>query len=327
MIQTLDLRSICIESTSYCNLRCPQCDRFDRQGHINSYMTLAHLNLKRVIENLNYDQLINLNKIIFEGDHGDPVMHPDIDAAVSALVTIPQVLVMTNGSLRSTSWWRQFARHPNLQVIFSIDGLEDTNSLYRINSDWKTIQRNAQAYINAGGSAVWKYIVFGHNQHQVDEARQLSKDLGFTDFITQISNRNFYQEDRFPVYIDGEYQGRDLVMASGSQTRRTTRVVMIERAQSNIPYHAPSCTWLNNGQIYIDYLGHLIPCCMTSGLTWRRDITGQLWQRIVGDLDSINLYHHTLSDILQSPFYSSKLHSSFQSIETVHHSCYSNCSK
>ena len=38
---------------------------------------------------------------------------------------------------------------------------------------------NAQAFINAGGRARWDYIAFAHNEHQIDEARQLAEDMGF----------------------------------------------------------------------------------------------------------------------------------------------------
>lgn len=325
MIQPGDVRAMLIEATSHCNLHCPQCDRFDRQGNLNPDMTLAHLDLERVILNLEIDQLINLERLRFEGDHGDPVMHPDIDTAVASLCVVPRVSVVTNGGLRNPVWWRGFARHRNLTVEFAIDGLEDTNALYRINSDWRRTLANARAYIEAGGRAVWKYIVFGHNQHQVDAARQLSQTLGFADFVTEISNRNFYQQDRFPVYVDGVYQGRDLTMAQGVAVRSTTRVIMLQRMRDAVNYQAPTCTWLDQGQIYIDYLGHVIPCCMTSGLMWRRDITGQLWQRIVGDATSINIHDHTISDVLASPFYTQRLRESFQDVSTVHHACYANC--
>ena len=46
---------------------------------------------------------------------------------------------------------------------FAIDGLEDTNHIYRRNTDWVKIVQNATAYIAAGGRAEWDFIVFAHN--------------------------------------------------------------------------------------------------------------------------------------------------------------------
>jgi hypothetical protein len=75
------------------------------------------------------------------------------------------------------------------QVDFNIDGLDTTNWLYRKNTDFNKIIANATAYINAGGRAVWNFIVFEHNQDQVEQARELSKKIGFQDFKSRATGR------------------------------------------------------------------------------------------------------------------------------------------
>ena len=50
---------------------------------------------------------------------------------------------------------------------------------------------NAEAFIKAGGRARWDYIVFGHNEHQVEEARALAESMGFEKFNVKKSNRFF----------------------------------------------------------------------------------------------------------------------------------------
>ena len=67
-------------------------------------------------------------------------------------------------------------------MTFSIDGLADTNKLYRIGINHERVMANAKAFIEAGGKARWKMIVFKHNEHQIDEAKQLAKDMGFWEF-------------------------------------------------------------------------------------------------------------------------------------------------
>jgi hypothetical protein len=97
----------------------------------------------------------------------------------------------TNGGARPAEWWRRLARL-KVRCLFGIDGLEDTNHVYRQDTHWPTIMRNVSAFLEAGGEAIWEFIVFAHNQHQVNEARELSLKLGFRHFVAK-------RTARFPV--------------------------------------------------------------------------------------------------------------------------------
>jgi hypothetical protein len=99
----------------------------------------------------------------------------------------------TNGSAKRPEWWAELARIIGRKghVVFSLDGLEDTNHLYRQGTVWANIMKNAQTFINAGGRARWDYIVFAHNEHQVEAAEQLSKSMGFDRFQFKKSARFF----------------------------------------------------------------------------------------------------------------------------------------
>jgi MoaA/NifB/PqqE/SkfB family radical SAM enzyme len=329
MITPQQIQQLIIEATSHCNLHCPQCDRFDQQGFNNKYMELGHLDFFKVEKNLDINSMVNLETVRLEGDHGDAGMHPDIEKIIAYLSAsnVKSVELVTNGSLRSRAWWNDLARYPKVTVTFSIDGLEDTNHIYRINSNWEKIIANASAFIKAGGRAKWKYIIFKHNEHQVDQARSLSQDMGFIKFDTHVTNRNFYQKNQFPIMIDGVYQNNNLEMASSTQSREHTKIITMRRSENEFDFQPPTCTWLNRGAMYIDYIGNIIPCCMTSGLMWRKDMSGKLWRKIVGDPESISLYKHHITDVLASDFYHHRLKDSFQSIRTAHHACVGNCSK
>jgi sulfatase maturation enzyme AslB (radical SAM superfamily) len=99
----------------------------------------------------------------------------------------------TNGSMKRPEWWAELARTIVRKgyVIFGLDGLEDTNHLYRQGTVWSKIMENVQAFIAAGGRARWDFIVFAHNEHQVEQAEQLSKDMGFEKFQYKKSARFF----------------------------------------------------------------------------------------------------------------------------------------
>ena len=69
-----------------------------------------------------------------------------------------------------------------LVVIWGIDGLEDTNHLYRVNVEWNRLRENWRAYISAGGRAKWQFIVFNWNQHQLNEVKSYSESENFKGF-------------------------------------------------------------------------------------------------------------------------------------------------
>ena len=99
----------------------------------------------------------------------------------------------TNGGAQNTQWWIKLAQiyGKNGHVTFSFDGLEDTNHLYRQNVNWQKCMENSYAFISAGGRARWEYIIFEHNQHQIEQARLLAKKMGFEDFRTKKTGRFF----------------------------------------------------------------------------------------------------------------------------------------
>src|SRR5690606_20364951 len=118
---------------------------------------------------------------------------------------------MTNGSARGEEWWQALAR-AGVEVRFGIDGADQTSGIYRRNTDFTLVMRNAKAFIDAGGRAHWDYIVFRHNEHQVEEARRLSEEMGFVSFRPKrtgrfFSNRKSEFKERHEVWNeDGEVE-------------------------------------------------------------------------------------------------------------------------
>ena len=90
--------------------------------------------------------------------------------------------------------------------MFSVDGLEDTNHIFRINAKWNTVLRGMKAMGSLPKSnrpwLEWKYLVFPYNAHQVKEARELAMDIGFDQFSPVRSERenSFYKSDNPEIY-------------------------------------------------------------------------------------------------------------------------------
>jgi MoaA/NifB/PqqE/SkfB family radical SAM enzyme len=203
--KTKEVRQIHIELTNACNAACPMCVRFFRNSPLpRPDLTIQEIKLDKFKEFFPPKLLSGLVKIMFCGTQGDPCMASDtleICEYIHKHTKTPWwkkrksefvLQIHTNGGMRNPEWWAKlgavFAKHNQKsldcwRLIFSIDGLEDTNHLYRRNVKWKNLMANVKAFIGAGGNAVWEYLIFEHNEHQVEEAKQMSKDLGFVIFV------------------------------------------------------------------------------------------------------------------------------------------------
>lgn len=177
-----------IELSSICNSVCPGCPRF--AGHSpNVEIGLYEISIAQFKTWFPETFLKNIESINFCGNFGDPMAATDIEAILNYCSDnqVLKVTVRTNGGLRSSTLWENigklFAKNPKWNMIFSIDGLSDTNHLYRRNVSWEKLKKNITAYNSQGGYSTWEYLVFKHNEHQIEEAKVLSKSLGFNEFF------------------------------------------------------------------------------------------------------------------------------------------------
>ena len=115
------------------------------------------------------------------------------------------LFISTNGSAKTEKFWIQIGDilTEQDQVIFGIDGLEDTSKIYRINQKWNQVMTGVKSIVKSKAKCVWQFIPFNFNQHQIDEAKTLSKTLGVDKFKLLKSHRwlddsiNFKPSDNF----------------------------------------------------------------------------------------------------------------------------------
>lgn len=196
MYKSEEITTVHLEVTERCNASCPQCARNINGGEVNPQLHDAELSLDDVKNILPADFIAQLKRLYMCGNYGDPISARDtleIFEYIRSCNDKMQLSFHTNASAKTPEWWSRLpaAMGKNHYVVFSVDGLEDTNHLYRQGTVWKKIMENAAAFIAAGGRARWDFIVFGHNEHQVEEARALSESMGFEKFNVKKSNRFF----------------------------------------------------------------------------------------------------------------------------------------
>ncbi len=117
---------------------------------------------KDIVNNSNYQvyQLV--------GAYGDAIYHPQILEIVEFLLkTDKKFFIETNGAHKKKEFWDKWIQLPwrrQALMVWSIDGLEDTNHLYRRNSNWESIMYGVKTILdmprNKRPGMKWKYLVF-----------------------------------------------------------------------------------------------------------------------------------------------------------------------
>jgi MoaA/NifB/PqqE/SkfB family radical SAM enzyme len=191
-----EIKTVHLEMTEACNASCPMCARNLNGGEVSPLLHGAELTISDIEQIFPPEFIKQLDRLYMCGNYGDPAVAKDTLEAFAyfrehnAKINLS---MHTNGSMKKPEWWAELAGVIGRKgyVIFGLDGLEDTNHLYRQGTVWSKIMENAQAFIAAGGRARWDYIVFAHNEHQVETARSLAESMGFEKFNVKKSNRFF----------------------------------------------------------------------------------------------------------------------------------------
>lgn len=196
MYKYTEIEVVHLEMTEACNASCPMCARNLNGGEVNPYIHNRELYIDDIKRMFPIEFVKQLKRIYMCGNYGDPISARDtLEAFKYFREHNPDMFLTmhTNGSAKKSEWWTELGQVIGRKgyVVFGLDGLEDTNHLYRQGTQWKTIMRNAEAFIATGARARWDYIVFGHNEHQVEEAEQISIDMGFEKFQFKKSARFF----------------------------------------------------------------------------------------------------------------------------------------
>lgn len=329
-----NVQTLQCEITSYCNAKCPHCPRFEPDGSLKANLKLSHWDYKKILDSLQLDKMTNLKLVILEGDKGDPCMHPNLDEIIIAFLNSPgnpNVSLTTNGSIQNSDWWKKLAKFSDrLTVTFSVDGLEDTNNVYRVKTNYKKIVENYTSFISNGGKAVWKFIVFQHNQHQINEAKKLARQIGFESIkFRHPFLERFLDNYQWPIFDKNKFLGNLSPPTLSSQE-------IIKNSENFVKLHPPQqvqklqvydnviCPNLSVGHFYITHDHNVFPCCMMHNVLNDTGNTKKKIMSILEDVSSINLLQNDFSTVLKSKFYQINLEKHF--FTGAHHPiCHKSC--
>lgn len=231
-----------LELTTRCTLQCPACPRTVIAEKFGSYPK-ADLNIDHLADFLDCESGREIKQFNLEGNHGDPIYYPHLIPLIEKFNN-KEFTIVTNGSYRDEVFWHELGQRLTSadQVIFSIDGLEHNNHLYRKNSDWASTMLGLKILSKYSAQIWWKTIIFNYNYQEIDSIKSIAESFG-AKFVAIKTNRFVDESLRPPIeFVD-------------------TQREYTEQLNSDINLE-PQCR--NTRLEYVAADGYYWPCCWVS---------------------------------------------------------------
>lgn len=317
------IQAVHLEVTDKCNASCPMCARNKMGGSVNQHLPLTELSLLDIKRIFPMEFIKQLNRMYMCGNFGDPIIAKDtleIYKHFRKLNPDMTLAMNTNGSARNEQWWKDLGAvlGKNGNVKFGIDGLANTHHLYRKDTDFYKITRNARAFIKGGGTAIWEFIVFAHNEDQILAAKALSKEYGFSKFTTKKTGR-FFSNIKMKTKDNQEVHGKDdkllytiklpkdPLLQNQSLQKEQKLIETFGSMEKYLDQTSISCKVKKEKSLFISADGYVFPCCWLGNqmyVWYMEKQKTEIWNTInkTGGVDEIDAKKHSLKQIVEGPF-------------------------
>jgi len=208
---TLQTKSLHIEPTTRCTLACPACPRTTWHSITKRPVTKSDINIDHLEKFLDCNAGRQIKTFFLCGDYGDSIYYPDLFNLINRFRDRVNFQIVTNGSKQSITFWQKLSEvlTKDDKIIFSIDGLEHTNHLYRVNSNWSSIMHGVDIMSRGPAKIHWKTIVFKFNYDKLEEIKAFAESKGAT-FHAEKTHRYGNQNLQPPIeYVETNHLFRN----------------------------------------------------------------------------------------------------------------------
>jgi MoaA/NifB/PqqE/SkfB family radical SAM enzyme len=193
-----------LEASSFCNLRCPLCPT--TTGDIHRQAVGGGL-----LRFEDFRKLLDDNpglKCIELSNWGEIFLNPALLSMLELAHARGVELIANNGvnlNKIRPQVLEGLVRYQFRRLVCSIDGAsQETYSIYRVRGKFANVIDNIrkinelkQRFNSPFPELIWKFIVFGHNEHEVPVAREMARELGM-EFSTALNVDPDYSPVRDP---------------------------------------------------------------------------------------------------------------------------------
>lgn len=266
-----------LELTNRCNLACPYCLRTLMPNREKKELTLGEI--KKIFTKRNIEDVAT---IIYCGELGEPTLNNELIDIINFFYDLkPDIgqLLHTNGCTRNVKFWKELSKFTELVVQWNVDGLKDTIQLYRKGSSWDKIMENLDTFLENHDKSFWRYIIFDWNQHQIQDAKQLSREKD----IPLLLKRN-------AEFVDSFIERQEAIFHQFKQDKT-----------QNYQY-----SYCNRG--YIDRNGIILPCCYYNIAYLKEDQSfPEFLDFYKNNSDRLNAINRDFREILDDSFFKNYL--------------------
>ena len=185
-------QQICVEASSFCQLRCPSCPT--TAGVIHPAVGSGFLRFD------NFRRLIDENPAVTRielANYGEILLNPHLLKILEYANSKSVAVTFLNGvnfNHATDELLEGLVKYRVRHITCSIDGASaETYRVYRIRGNFdkvighiEQINHFKHEYRSEFPQLRWQFVVFGHNEHEIPTAREMAAKLGM-DFYTKIS--------------------------------------------------------------------------------------------------------------------------------------------
>ena len=254
MLTLESIETINIELNNVCNLSCTLCQR--NNPEMNYYLKQKnHLDYNTLLKTL--DKFKNLQEIYLFGNLSEPVLYYKFLNLIKELKRRNiHLTISTNGNPYSESFWKDFGKSldSNDTCIFAIDGsTQEKYQQYRINGKLSKVIENYRVFArNTKAKKVVQTIKFPWLEEDLNKEFEAIQNLINTDQIN-LSTYKFIKKPLNNHTTDNIQTEEDKIL-----NNFYNRIIKKNKQNSQI-----DCFSLADKNIFINYLGDIIPCCFT----------------------------------------------------------------
>ena len=326
-----DIHKVELEITSDCNAACPGCARTDaiRKG-ILEVTDFSLSDLQRMFPPEHCKKKFKLCGVL-----GDPAIHPQfVEMLQYLLQNGGYVHISTNGAVGTADMWKRVGAlaqqyEHNFHCSFCIDGHKETNHIYRVNTKWNVLERNLNAFVETAKDqsfrANWVFIVFDHNEHELETARDHAQRLGMK-FATRTGMRNSFHTWVAELGKKNEKTKKEITTTGSKEHSKKEQVKKLDEfiakeekseQETQQVLQTIQCKLVHEGEIFISAQQTMWPCCFLSDW-WgkgKEEIREKLSE--YGN-DWNDLRVHSIDEILAHPWFDKILAESWDPQHSKH---------